>query len=399
MDEFPLRLRDTPWDVVNLSMVLGIIILNWISLFVYLIVRNVKRKKENEANPHAALKKKIPSKADRPYYIAGLVFAATNWLLGTLFTTGTISIREDDSVEHIPAVAIYAIQYLGGALLWIWLTIDRMLARYASVRFAGESKEKHGIILRYAAALTAFLPFLILGIVAIAMDKVEINKLGVTDQDDTFEILISVYHGLMLIGVSFLIFKLRKIIGNFHELIRYIIFVGLAMVFFAYDACTTLIHPLQNAVEAQQVMCLLVWLITTTCLYWIFALAMKPRKIAKIVDEELTPLDTVKKALNDSDAINHFIDEDSCGANDPNGNFKAIFDQTTQILWYRPPRTSLKPPPTKQASSFVEFVRQLPDDLVKSIELDKDTGIFAQASIVQPRMKYRTLVGYMAQLK
>jgi hypothetical protein len=181
MDEFPLRLRDTPWDVVNLSMVLGIIILNWISLFVYLIVRTVKRKMENESNPHAALKKKIPSKADRPYYIAGLVFAATNWLLGTLFTTGTVSVREDDSVERIPAVAIYAIQYLGGALLWIWLTVDRMLARYASVRFAGETKEKHGIILRYVAALTAFLPFLILGIVAIAMDKVEINKLGVTD--------------------------------------------------------------------------------------------------------------------------------------------------------------------------------------------------------------------------
>lgn len=399
MDEFPLRLRDTTWDVVNLSMTLGIIVLNWITLFVYLIVRTVKQKRENEKNPNSALKKKIPSKADRPFYVAGLVFASTNWLLGTLFTTGTVSVREEGSAEHIPAVAIYAIQYLGGALLWIWLTIDRMLARYASVRFAGESKEKHGIILRYVAALTAFLPFLILGITAIAMDKVEINKFGVTDQDDTFEILMGVYHGLMVIGVSFLIFKLRKIIGNFHELIRYIIFVGLAIVFFAYDACTTLIHPLQNAVEAQQVMCLLVWLITTTCLYWIFALAMKPRKISKVVDEELAPLDTVKKALNDSDAINHFIDEDSCGANEPNTNSKAIFDQTKQILWYRPPRTSLKPPTQKEAPSFVEFVRQLPDELVESIELDKDTGIFAQASSVQQRLKYKPLVGYMVQLK
>lgn len=399
MDEFPLRLRDTTWDVVNLSMVLGIIVLNWITLFGYLIVRTVKRKRENDKNPNAALKKKIPSKADRPFYVTGLVFASTNWLLGTLFTTGTVSLRDGDSAEHIPAVSIYAIQYLGGALLWIWLTIDRMLARYASVRFAGEAKEKNGIILRYVAAVSSFLPFLILGIVAIAMDKVEINSLGVTDQDDIFEILMGVYHGLMLVGVSFLIFKLRKIIGNFHELIRYIIFVGLAMVFFAYDACTTLIHPLQKAVEAQQVMCLVVLLITTTCIYWIFALAMKPRKIAKVVDEELAPLDTVKKAMNDSDAINHFIDEDSCGANEPNSNSKAIFDQTKQILWYRPPRTSLHAPSQKQAPSFIEFVRQLPDELVDGIELDKDTGIFAQPSSVQQRVKYKPLVGYMLTLK
>lgn len=390
MDEIPLELRDSPWDHANFYMTMTIIGVNWITFFAYLLVRSFKKQRDVYG------KKKIPSKADRPLYICGLIFAATNWLLGTLFTTGTVTLRPDLDVASLPATMIYFVQYLTGALLWLWLTVDRMLARYASVRFAGEAKWKQGLLLRVSACLLAFVPFLVVAIIAVAMDKVEINPMGVTDQDDTFEIIMVLYHGLLALGIGFLVFKIRKIIGNFHELIRYSIFVGLTLLFFLNDALTTLIHPLQKEVVAQQCLLLLVWLVTTGCILWILILAMKPRKDAEkeveMTDGPAGEAETVRPKLTDAQAINQFIDEDSCGANEPPET--AIFDKTKDILWYGVPRLRLakqeKPP------HLLAFVQQLPDELVEGV--DTDTGYFAQTVQLRP-IRYRPLLGFLGELR
>lgn len=378
-----MEIRDTGWDIGNFSLVCGIIILNWLTFFAYLMVRTLKRKEKRAAG-------KVPSKADRPFYVAGLVFAATNWLLGTLYATGTVATME--KTEYLPAVMIYFVQYIGGALLWIWLTIDRMLSRYALVRFAGEGKVHKGYLLRLVSGLVAFVPFVVLAIVAVAMDKVEVNGLGVTDQDDTFEVIMVVYHGLLLFGILFLIFKIRKIIGNFHELIRYTIFLALTLCFFLYDALTTLVHPLQKSVVAQQLMVLLVWLITTSSLYWIFILAMKPRKAAVKTPDEQEPV--LKTVMEDSEAINHFIDQDSAGANVAEGGSEMIFTSTKDMLWYIPVRrrlTEAKPRP------FAEFLKQVPDkDLAE--EVDRDSGLFRHASKA-PEFRFKPTVGYLTALK
>lgn len=390
MDEFPLELRDSSWDQANFYMTLTIIGVNWMAFFGYLLVRSFKRQKDVYG------KKKVPSKADRPLYICGLVLAATNWLLGTLFTTGTVTLKPDFDVASLPAAMIYFVQYLCGALLWLWLTVDRMLARYASVRFAGEDKWRMGLVLRVAACLLAFIPFLAVAITAVAMDKVEINSMGVTDQDDVFEIIMVIYHGLLALGIAFLIFKIRKIIGNFHELIRYSIFVGLTLLFFLNDALTTLVHPLQREVVAQQSLMLLVWVVSTASIHWLLILAMKPRKQVQAEssaeEDSIERTETVRPRLTDAQAINQFIDEDSCGANEPAES--AIFDKTKAVLWYGLPRLRLarqgKPP------HLLEFVRQLPEELVEG--LDRDMGYFAQTVQLRP-IRYRPLLGFLGELR
>lgn len=386
MDEFPLEIRDSPWDMTSFCLVSGTIILNWIMLIIYLVVRTVKRRKSKTSLGQ----KKIPSKADRPFYITGLVFAATNWMIGTLFTTGTISIKPELQPGHLPAVMIYIVQYLFGALLWIWMTVDRMLWRYASVRFAGETKVRNSLILRFTLALVAFIPFLILGVISISLDKVEVNGLGVTDQDDVFEILMVVYHGILALGITFLVFKIRKIIGNFHEMIRYTVFVLMTLLFFVYDACTTLIHALQNEETAQRVMVFLVWTITTGLLYWVFVLALKPRKNAKTVEDDDVEM-VVRKKMTDAEAIDHFIDEDSCGANVAAES--SIYDEAKDMLWYIKPRLRLSGPPLEQP--FIDFIRRLPKDLLPQ---DAEYSLIAEAG-GRRSVKYRPLAGLMTRIK
>lgn len=377
MDDFGLEIRDTVPDVVLACTALGIIGLNWLTLIFYLIYQRTRQRTGA-----------VKSKADRPLYITGLVFSSTAWILGTLYTTGTIAVREP--VPYLPAVMIYAVQYLLGVLLWLWLTIDRMLRRYSQVRFAGSAQRARALLLRHLSMAVAFVPFLVLSAVAVALDKVEVNALGVTDQDDVFEAILVAYLGLYLLAISFLAVKTRRIIGDFHELIRYTVFILTTMLFFVYDAMTTLWHGLQTELVAQHVLLGLVLLIVAGDLYWVLILALRPKRRPKDVEDAA---DAVRRPPSDSDALNDIIDSGSVGARvgAPTAPPPA-YDAAKGLLILRRPRLQLA---GDVAAPYRLLVDALPAALAQ--QLDSTAGGLAPPTDTR-RLAFRPLLGYTAEI-
>lgn len=384
MDDFPIVIRETVTDHVIFSIVCSGVLLLWLLLVVYLVVQRIRNVREKSRT--------AKSKADRPLYITGLVVAASFFIAGTLFTTGHV--RMNDPVSYLPATMIYFVQYLFGALMWLWLTIDRILQRYVQVRFAGVEKHRKGLVMRFICFLIAFVPFLALSIVAVSLDKVDVNVFGVTDQDDTFEILMVVYLGVYFLSICFLTFKIRRIIGNFHELIRYTTFIFTTMLFFVYDAMTTLWHDLQTELVAQNVLMMVVWTIVMMNMIWIFVLALRPRKPAKDIETGEGEDSVLKKAAGDREAINNFIDLESTGARQASTDSLSSSHYSKNILWFRLPRRRLA---EETKPDFIEFVSQLPKPVGE--QLDKESGYFSQTSGIQRSFEFRSPRPMMEKLK
>jgi hypothetical protein len=313
--------------------------------------------------------------------------SSTLWIFGTLYTTGVLH-TEDDTINRLPAVMIYVVQYGLGALAWLALSVDRMLSRYAMVIFTGANKNERrtrGRLFRLFCLGVPFVAFAFLTAVVIWLDAVQVNEVSVTDQRDDFEVVFVAFLGMIYVAVAWLAILTRRIIGAHHELIRLLIFCLTTFIVFGYDAVTTLLHDLQTSMWAQRALLIITLMNVFLNLVWIFVLAMKPQRHLK-GDLESGSNDLVKRKVSDKDTTNQILDTQSI-ASTSNESLGLVRPASLRLL--RRPRRSLKGVDRLPIIRVEEWLSRQPEEAKAKLDCNQGYFVADQVEASLPGVKFK----------
>lgn len=374
-----LHVRSSNVDVLLVTLTFGLVLILFALYLLYWVVRRWRgRDGRGKIYPQ--------SKADRPWWILGLVLVGSGWALGTMFYTGTAMIIPED--VDAPTGFRFGLQYLS-YFFWIVLVEYKLLGTFYTYRFKpdlrGEARRKPHALIRLAILITpaVFLAVLSMLLARCYRDDSDLGHCEVDWMWPTYTLIL----GYAIVFV-FLFYKLwhtmsRAERANNHEMIRYAIFLSTSFTWPIFDAISQL-TDLQDRVGVQQAVLIWALLIVLCNLGHVFILALRARMpIAKVEGGTGTLRDTTDPAEHTNEYA-YATDTSSTGSPDALDTVNAAMSETPVtrpivtpqkfVIVQRPNRDVRAVPPDARA-----YVESMPDEIADRV--DRNMGIYGGATI------------------
>lgn len=368
---YSLNVRASTFDMYLAVQSIGVVVIFILLYMVYIIVRGVRGTKSGYHR----------SKADRPLWVLGLVISGSLWLLMATLYTGVLTMTPEDSW------ACTYILFLGqhaAFILWIMLVLYKLIRKFWQYRLVGK-RPPHALL---AIFLPVSIYWTLLGTLSFfATCSRDSNDLCHVEQNWQWPVYLSLVLYILLFVV--LLIKIRRTVGDHHEVIRYSIFLSTS---FLYPFVELIVHmtPLDTMVGAHQALLGLLLLIVFGNLAHIFILILRG-KHRPVKKEGILPQDTRRSPTNVS-----LSSLSSTPSTPPTGPALDMVNTVMAEGSLEPPNATDLPPPLLQRPrrtdqlmpDFERYVEGLPDEV--SEKVDRNRGYFAYRS----RPRTRTIVEF-----
>lgn len=340
-----VNVRPSTADVVISSFGFGTIVILLLMQFVYWLVRFMRPKQKK-------------SKADRPSWVFALTMTGCVWIYMTLQTTGVI--YGDPEEDGVCSWYRFVGEYLCGWSLWVSLVMYKLLRKYVQLRMV-KTKPPHALF----SIMIMLLPAALYCIPASLGDSYyspsPLNS-GRGEYHTCVSTMawLSPLYGLMIVWYTvlfvFFMYKIRKVIGAHHQVIRYGIFISVSMLFPIMDALVHLIpllgdywpwlqeridvfpipYPYTDFVAGtwfEQMLAVLAIFIVLFNMAHIYVLVLKPKErviretsaIGALVDDNLRPADRFDGSVSSDD-------EDAGDDSDSDDEETSALDDINRLL-------------------------------------------------------------------
>lgn len=393
------HVRQTPFDVLLVTLALGTVLILLILYFTYLLVRRLRVR-----HPYRRV-----SKADRPLWILSLIVAGSAWVVSVLLDSGSFTVTPEAGASC--ALIKHVGVYLFGYSLWICLVLYKLVRKFYQFRVV-KYQPPHAL----AVVAGLWVPFILLAIISSVFDESSRTSEGTCTVSWQWMLptygLLAAYAGLFI----FLMSKIRRTIGEHHQVIRYSIFLATSFLFPLADGIALAFKILDYPSLMGQLLVLLTLLLVLGNMTHIFVLVLRGRQSRRIMSS--SPIEMVEDGSPHSSAtaagtrqirvattpemmaLSLSSHSSSSTLSSPtSGRYphSAALDDINALLaegsleppvsdpaqpqhpasripppMFRRPRRSLE---EEMAVDFEEFVQRLPEELAAKI--DRNRGFFA----------------------
>lgn len=378
-----LHVRTTPMDVLLATLGFGIVVSLLVIYVVYLVTRLLRQHRTHYGQS-------TRSKADRPFWVFGLVFAATAWIMSSLLYSGALAMSNEIAMSC--TLIRYVGQYLLGFPLWISLVLYKLIRKFYQCRVV-RKKPPHALLVIFLLLL----PFAINSAFMLVFDQCTRTTEG---QCRVWSILsISTYSLLTVYLLLFIVLmvKIRRTIGAHHEVIRYSIFLSTSFLFPLGDAISQFAPLPVEDVLVGELMVAVVLLLVVTHMTHIFVLVFKSksRRLAGgiLPNSSDAPRSPAVMTLSSLSSLNVEDSLDEAPLEDINYDLsdeplpRRYARNAAALGMTQRPRRSLQ---DEMLPDFERFVATLPDEL--AAQVDRNQGFFAESMARRP--KTRTVVEF-----
>ena len=377
-----LHVRTTPMDALLVTLGFGTIVALLVIFMLYLITRLFRQHRNRDGQI-------TRSKADRPLWVFGLVFSASVLIICSLLFEGAMITSNEITISC--TLIRYLGQYGLGFPLWISLVLYKLVRKYYQYRVV-KRKPPHALL----TIFLLMLPFMINSVCMIVFDQC---TRGIEGQCRVWDLLsVSTYALLAIYLCVFIVLmvKIRRTIGDHHEVIRYSIFLSTSFLYPLLDAVVHL-TPLTDRLLFGELLVILVIVLVVGHMAHIFALVFK-NKSGRLPRGILPNSNDIPKspAIMSLSSISSLTVQDPSDESALEATEYTRFDdplprrysQNVSFLGMtQRPRRLLQ---DEMLPDFERFVASLPDEL--AAQVDRNRGFFAEST--NQNAKTRTVVEF-----